>query len=600
MKKILINLMVLCTTSLFLSSCIQETFPTDFAAASQVGVSESALEALSNSTAAFMYAYNYFGTSTNTEIGYPGMMIIRDALTDVPTTPTSYNHFRTPWNQLNNFVSASVRQPWRYYYRMILNANLTISAIKEPDEASGRIQQFYGNALVYRAMSYLDLIRMYEYKRTGVAALDAEADINEIWGLTATIIDEHFDERNADNNPRVPFYVMYRFIMNDLNRAEKYLTYSRSSKTSANLSVAHAYKARLWLEIATRFQKYPADLQAQIAHENDEDLAAKYAPLGITSAADCYRKAAEYARMVIGRHAPLTYAEWHSTTNGFNDMSVSSWVFAISISSPEGVHSRVNHFLSHACTEYSRGYSRSQYFCYRMIDRRLYERIDDDDWRKVTWKDPADFNGRPAAGAAVPSVPEKYHSSFRGTELSVLGNTLDWEWHHRDAYVGFKFRPNGGNIGEDYLHAGQIDFPIVRVEEMYFIEAEAKAYAEGLDAGIAALSGFLNTHRYRNASFSVAPNDIEDFVDNYLIMHKRVEFWGEGLAFFDIKRRELAITRGYPGTNWIETQLYNSLPGYTPSWLNLYVPNEGEATLNRAIRLNPNPLVQASYGLWTQ
>ena len=600
MKKIRINLFVLCTMTLFLSGCIEETFPTDYAAASQIGASESALEALSNSTAAFMYAYNYFGTLEAQEIGYPGMMIIRDALTDVPTTTTSYNHFRTPWGQLDNFSSTRVRQPWRYYYRMILNANNTIFAIEEPYLVSRKSQQFYGNALVYRAMSYLDLMRMYEYKRTGVAALDAEADKNGIWGLTTVIIDEHFDVRNADNNPRVPFYVMYRFIMNDLSRAEMFLTDSRPSKTSANLSVVHAYKARLWLEIATRFQKYPADLQTQLSYEGDTELAAKYAPLGINSAADCYRKAAEYARMVIGKHTPLTYAEWHSTTKGFNDMSVSSWVFAISIGSPEGVHSRTNHFLSHACTEYSRGYSRSQYFCYRMIDRRLYERIDDDDWRKVTWKDPADFNGRPAAGAAVPPVPEKYNSSFRGTELSVLGNTLDWEWHHRDAFTGFKYRPNEGNIGEDYLHAGQIDFPVIRVEEMYFIEAEAKTYAEGLGAGVEALSNFLNTHRYTNSSFTVAPSDVEDFVDNCLITHKRVEFWGEGLAFFDIKRREIAITRGYAGTNWLEPQRFNSHPGYTASWLNLYLPNEGEATLNNAIRLNPDPSVQASYGLWTQ
>ena len=41
-----------------------------------------------------------------------------------------------------------------------------------------------------------------------------------IYGLTTVIIDENFDNANAENNPRVPFYHMYRFIMDDLNKAE--------------------------------------------------------------------------------------------------------------------------------------------------------------------------------------------------------------------------------------------------------------------------------------------------------------------------------------------------------------------------------------------
>lgn len=138
----------------------------------------------------------------------------------------------------------------------------------------GTHSAFYGNALAYRALSYMDLTRLYEYKKTGVASLDGQAESNGIYGLTVVIIDENFDVTLAQNNPRVPFYHMYRFIMTDLNRAEHYLQgYVRSSKIRADLSVVESLKARMWLEIATRFQKYPEDLQTQIAHENDEDLA---------------------------------------------------------------------------------------------------------------------------------------------------------------------------------------------------------------------------------------------------------------------------------------------------------------------------------------
>jgi hypothetical protein len=427
-------------------------------------------------------------------------------------------------------------------------------------------------------------MRMYEYKKTGVAALDAEAEKNGVWGLTAVIVDEKFDPLTATENPRVPFWHMYRFILNDLARAEKYLEgYVRPDKTQADISVVNAYRARLWLEIATRFQKYPADLAAQIAHENDEALAA-LPPLGVTTAADCYRKAADCARLAMTGYTPLTEAQWHSTTQGFNEASTPSWIFAIVISSPNAdyVQSRVNTFHSNCVTEFSRGYSRSQYGCYRMIDRALYDRIEQGDWRRVTWIDPADAKSK--------TTPEKYH-----TLLSAA------EWAKRDAYVGFKFRPNEGDTSENHLNALLTDFPVIRVEEMYFIEAEARAYTEGLAAGVEALTTFMNTHRWEGeAEYSIAPADVEDFVDNHLIVQKRVEFWGEGLSFFDIKRRELAISRGYKGTNWLAINRFNSLPGYTPSWLNLYVPYEKEGSLNKSIALNPDPSVVDSYGRWTE
>ena len=613
MKKIIFQIIVLCATAVFLSGCIEDTSPTEYASATQVGRSPQALQALSNSTAAFMFANAYFGTVTAQEIGYPGMMILRDALTDAAYVTTSYHHFRTPWSSLSDFTTSRVAQPWRYYYRMILNANNTIFAVENPDDALPSIQHFVGNALVYRAMSYLDLMRMYEYKRTGVAALDSEADRLGSWGLTVPIVDEHTDPRNADNNPRVMFYAMYRFIMNDLNRAERYLYgFNRQSKVRANQTVVRAYKARLWLEIATRFQRYPADLALQIANEDNPQLD-MYAPLGITTAREAYERAAHYARLVINQHTPLTYEQWHSTTHGFNDMSVPSWVFALSVNSIDAVGSRVDNFLSHAVTEYSRGYSRSQYHNYRMIDRRLWETILDDDWRKFTWKDPADvliINGVPsrppgsmASPTEVPPIPPQYHTPFRGvrnapTDESQPIKNGDWEWHHRDAFVGFKFRTNGGDISANWQNAAQVDLPVIRVEEMYFIEAEALAYTDGLAAGVQALTSFLNTFRFRNPTFNIDPMSVDDFIDNHLITHKRIEFWGEGLAFFDIKRRRIAITRGYHGTNWLELERYNSIPGYVASWLNFFVPNEGESTLNRAIILNPNPRVHDSYGLW--
>ena len=41
---------------------------------------------------------------------------------------------------------------------------------------------------------------------------------------------------------------------------------------------------------------------------------------------------------------------------------------------------------------------------------------------------------------------------------------------------------------------------------------------------------------------------MEDFRKE-LILQKRIEFWGEGIIYWDYKRLELSVTRGYSGTN---------------------------------------------------
>lgn len=81
---------------LFITSCIKDSVATQYATGDQIGGSETALESMANSTAAFMYSYDYFGTLSSQEFGYPAMMIMRDALTDCPYVSTNYNHFNTP------------------------------------------------------------------------------------------------------------------------------------------------------------------------------------------------------------------------------------------------------------------------------------------------------------------------------------------------------------------------------------------------------------------------------------------------------------------------------------------------------------------------
>lgn len=562
MKKIIQYISVFWASMLLLTGCLEETFPTSsIVVDQQIAGSDNGISALSNAVIASMTAgYRDYAM----RCGYVSIMVSRDAmLEDVPVYDMGYNYFNTfaTTDFLGDIqIFADI---WNFHYDVINNANLLIHIVS-PTEASPIALGNLGNALTYRAMMYMDLCRLYEFKHTGTSIDDAS-----LHGLTVPIVTETTTEEEGRNNPRAPFYAMYRFILTDLNRAETYLeNYSRSSKNTADRSVVYGLKARLWLEMGSRFTLYPADLSEMQAHASDKKLSA-YDPLPVSSANDCYAKAAEYARKAIdaGGYSPLTKAEWFDEKNGFNTPN-QAWLFAIIVGQNDPAASlRYWSFPgTMAQTEY--GVFNSKYKAFRMIGKTLYDRIGEGDWRKATWIDPADAGKLP--------IPEKYKTN--GLPSS--------EWIKYPAYTGFKFRPGQGDR-ESYQNGDVVSIPLMRVEEMYFIEAEALAYTSGISAGIQKLNDFMNTYRYEDHSYTCRATDITGFTEE-LLLQKRTEFWGEGILLWDYKRLEKQVVRGYTGTNFPENCRYNSIPGYVAPWMNLYITSL-EYNYNTALVRNPDP-----------
>ena len=75
-------------------------------------------------------------------------------------------------------------------------------------------------------------------------------------------------------------------------------------------------------------------------------------------------------------------------------------------------------------------------------------------------------------------------------------------------YTGIKFRPKNGEMN-DYTIGAAVDYPLMRIEEMYLIEAEAIGMSQGLAAGISKLEDFVNTFRY-NTSVAVSYTHLAD------------------------------------------------------------------------------------------
>ncbi len=481
---------------------------------------------------------------------------------DFPVYNADYDYFSSIEN------GKVLRSPFNYtYFPTIMgsvnNANSIISSL-DVEGASESAKASAGVAYAYRALAYLDMARMFEFKKTGYSDFDAKAA--KIMGLTVPIVTEKTTGEEGKNNPRVPYYTMYRFILHDLNKAEAYLKgYKRMGKEQPDESVVDGLKARFWLELGSRFYDSADDLTAQLAHENDAD---GYDALGITAVNDCFAKAASYAQAAIDN----SVASQCLRANGIIRRQVSILLILpgygrLRWGTKEQLGSWFYSWMGTVSSE-STAFSMGGYGkAYRMIGASLYNQIPDADWRKKTWVAPED------AGKA--EVPAGYSTLLDGAG-----------WAKLPAYTNLKYHPGSGNLSDLYVGC-LCDIPLMRVEEMYLIYIEAIAHTEGVDAAKTVLNDFMNAYRYTDGSYECQATDIESLEDAVLLQ-KRIELWGEGLLYFDYKRLKKAVVRTYTGTNFLESHRLNSKYGFVAPWMDCYIP-EYEKSSNPAVVLNPDP-----------
>ena len=482
------------------TSCIDEETPTQEASAEQVAGSTASFKMLINGLSSKMISQqNYYGESyrgtwyASQDWGYPCYMYVKETMLDgFPTTDASWN-YQIYYEKASNLTGYS-GCPFYYYYGLINNANRILATLS--DDATDEMLQYYAMARVYRALAYSDLAMMFEFYKTGIAELDAKAE--KILGLTVPLVTEETTRESGKNNPRAPFYTMYRYILNDLTIAEAALkNYSRSSKSEPNIDVVNGLLSRFWLNLATRFRKYPDDLAKQLEHEGDND---GYTALGIKTAEDCYRKAQDYATKVIGAgYTPVTESQWKDVKTGFNTEN-QAWVWDMRYTSKEQV---TDYWCSHiGLTASEPTWGMAAYGgAYRCIATKYYNRIKDGDWRKESWIALED------AGAATP--PEKYNTLLK--EETTATKSEKTNFSRLPAYANLKFRPGSGSIDDE--QTGMLcDVPLLRVEEMYFNVIECKFYLEGLAAGKQALESFLNTYRYTNSGYHCDATYNADFM----------------------------------------------------------------------------------------
>lgn len=570
MKIYIRSIIVVALALPLLASCVEEEKPTNGMTQEQVNGSTGAIEALNTAIAAQMLNMGIgYGAC-----GYAGQMLELDAMTgQIPIAKTGYDYYST--FSKGNYLSSNYTyayDTWKLYYDIIDKANLVLKAGSNVRSASDNGAEYVGNALAYRALSYFNMAQLYEYQKTSYSKVDDEATATKIYGLTVPIVTEATTKDSSYNNPRAPFYKMYRFILTDLNRADTLLKgYDRDAINQANEAVVYGLKARFWLTLGTRFESTPEDLTTQLSHEDDASLAA-YDKLGITTSTQCFENAVKYARLAENAgFTPMAKSDWYS---GFNK-SNNAWMWAVQIGSDD-MNADTNwswkSFISFISAETSFGIGGSLYGGTREIDKNLYDDINDADWRKSTWVSPDDAGQTDSIG--------KYTTILKANDFANL-----------PAYAGLKFKPGSNNMDE-YTTGAAVEIPIMRVEEMYFIEAEAEAHTEGYEAGIRLLDAFMNTYRCTKTSANAEPYHCTAtslyYFTTELIRQKRIEFWGEGLTYYDYKRLKLGFRLKYDGSNHPSNYQFNFANGYVAPRMNFVIPI-AEIQYNNAIVNNPDP-----------
>jgi hypothetical protein len=584
MKKNIIRATMVALLAGGLTGCIDETMPADGTVISnQTDKMASASAGYANAIAGYMgmsetiYAQDF-------DLGYPGLGMIRDVYCeDMSINSVGYEYFYY-WATVTylggNYSTAIL--PWNYYYALINNAN-TVLKMSITDDT----KPYFGIAHFYRALAYFDLARMYEYKATGYAVLDAEAEQNGIYGLTVPIITETSTEADARNTPRAAYQDMYKFLLDELDTAEEYLKgYTRTAKNLPNVAVVNGERARVYLELASHF------------NQNPEELSTLSVDLGATTTTGFYELAEKYARLAIDQSGatPLTEKQWfggESYKDGFNSVDSQSWLLGVSINKEMLSSSEWRNFIGHMSPEQTfgvggiyyndqKGTYTNYYGAQRLISSYLYNDISDSDWRKTTWISAADKKAiNNATDNELAALKAKYRTNVADAHFKVI-----------PAYASFKFRPKEGNVS-DYSIAAAADYPLMRVEEMYFIEAEAKAKGgEDIAAGKAALENFINTYRYTDGSYKCEAEN-QEYFEYYLELQKRIEFWGEGIVAWDYKRLNMQVARDYDGVEGVDNNFpsayrLRSNVGYCARWLNAYIPRS-EYGRNPAIKPNPDP-----------
>jgi hypothetical protein len=255
-----------------------------------------------------------------------------------------------------------------------------------------------------------------------------------------------------------------------------------------------------------------------------------------------YATAINYAKQVVdgGAYPLMSQASYQSGFNDAPNLSEVMWACMPNTEQGDTFGSYFAQIAYNANTTYERGTP-------KMINSKLYDLIGANDVRKKMWE--------PAPTTANFPLPS---TAFT-----------------RRAYMSRKFATksnDGPSLG---------DVTLMRSSEMYLILAEAYASSATPQTTLAQTTLF-NLVKVRDLT-AVQSTNTDAALTNEILVNRRVELWGEGFRYLDLKRLNLPLDRTAANVpNFVPGSVNNvlTIPAGDPRFLFLIPKSEIDANPN--------------------
>ena len=473
-----------------LASCKKEFLET--APTTQVG-SSAALSTVDNARAALngIHRSLYIGYANQGEFGYGSVMINNEVLgEDYVFAGQSNGWFlgMYRWIDHRNSNSGDNSFPYRFFYRVIANANVLINGV---DGIAGGVQADKQNikaqALAYRGWSYFNLVQLY-----GIRFDRGGANANP--GVPLLL------ESSTEGKPRSTVGEVYAQVNKDLDEAEALLTATRADKSNFNLNVVRGLQARVAL-----------------------------------TQQDWVRAASKAAAARTGFNLMSAAQQ----LDGFSNWDNPEWMWGSRVIDDQTTFFQA--YLAYISFNFNSTNIRTNP---KRINNVLYNTMAAADVRRPLW--------RPTPTAQNVVTPPG-------------GNTA--------TFMNQKFRAKdfGNSTG---------DIPYMRVAEMWLIEAEARA-RNGEES--LAKDAFTTFMQNRVPGYTRSTATGAAFIDE-IMNSRRVELWGEGFRFLDLKRLNLPLNRNGANHNQALAVMM-TVPAGSPDWQ--WAIPQSEINANKLVTQNP-------------
>lgn len=437
--------------------------------------------------------------------GHSGVMIMSDMLgEDLVMTAAGNGWFNSMYKWLihRNANAGDVRFVYRFYYKVIANANMIINNIDGADGPESDKKAIKGQALAYRAWAHHQLVQLFAER------YDKAKGTNDQVGVAV------LTENTIEGQSRATVEEVYAQINADLAEAMGLLTGGRNNNSHLNLDVAKGLKARVALTMQN------------------------------------WAEAAQYAAEAREGYTLMSEADY---LGGFNDYTNVEWMWGSQQISDQTTY--FASFFAYMSVNFSSTNIRSNP---KAINKLLYDEIADTDVRKQMW-DPTPTSVKDSEG-------NKVGSDVNGFIIPPNFTTKP--------YMNRKFVADGNasSIG---------DIPYMRAAEMYLIEAEALArQGKSVEAAVV-LTELVQS---RDPEYLPVTLTGQALIDEILIQ-RRIELWGEGFRFLDLKRTNSNLDR--KGANHSETLTANlfEVAAGDKAWQWL-IPQD-ELNANKQMEQNP-------------